>query len=343
MAITQAAADGDTAEVGTPEETNPGRSKGGDTDTEGSVNGGTVLARTGMQSGVNNATTDTGRTVELRPLLIPTKAYPPSRSTASPIDVDEFHLPIDADQFDRKSPVSINDAPPACDWPLDLDYTYILSPTSSQSHSHDIPIGPIAHTQLQFTIPVGNETPPLCHPNGTTMHHSKVWGQCDSPATSPNYTPSNNNRTDIVLIGFMQNEGTRRVDFPITNLQGITRQPDYIQVVITYDLFILAIVQDNPYLYGQALHIVPKLMTMRRPRYNPSNLLMFKMYNSQCAEMDVLVHSLEDKLALAKVHCWRKLMTEQAKLDQDMQWILQSVHNASMEQEQIQIIILYIV
>ncbi len=168
------------------------------------------------------------------------------------------------------------------------------------------------------------------------MRHSEVWGLRDVPAATPNYTPSDD-QPDIVLIGFVWNEGAERIDFPITNRQGITRQPDYIQVVMTYDPFVLAIVQDNLYLYGQALHIAPHLMTEHCPRYDPSDLHIFKMYDSHRAEMDTLVHGLEDELAIAEVHWWQKLMTERVKLEHNMQQVLQSVHDTSMEQEQIQI------
>ncbi len=88
---------------------------------------------------------------------------------------------------------------------------------------------------------------------------------------------------------------------------------------MTYDPFILVIVWDNPYLYGQALHIKPCLMTEHHPRYDPSDLAIFKMYYPHCAEMDALVRGLEDELVLAEVHHWRKLMTERAKLEHDMQ------------------------
>jgi len=168
------------------------------------------------------------------------------------------------------------------------------------------------------------------------MRHSEVWGLQEVPAASPNYAPSED-QPDVVPIGFVWNEGAERVNFPITDRQGTTHQPDYIQVVMTYDLFVLAIVRDNPYLYGQALHIVPRTMTEHRPRYDPSDLLMFKAYDPRCAETDSLVCGLEDQSAIAKVHCWRKLMTERAKLERDMQQVLQSVHDAGMEQERIQI------
>ncbi len=140
-----------------------------------------------------------------------------------------------------------------------------------------------------------------------------------------------------MLVGFVQNKGAGKIDFPITNRQGITQQPDYIQVVMTYDPFILAIVRDNPYLYSQALHIMPRLMTEHRPHYDPSNLGIFKMYDPHRTETDTLVRGLEDESAIAKVHQWRKLMTERAKLERDMQRVLQSVHDAGMEQEQIQV------
>ncbi len=78
-------------------------------------------------------------------------------------------------------------------------------------------------------------------------------------------------------------------------------------------------------------------MTERHPCYDPSNLGIFKMYNQHRGETDALVRGLEDVSALVEVHRWRKLMTERAKLEQDMQRVLQSVHDAGMEQEQIQI------
>ncbi len=106
---------------------------------------------------------------------------------------------------------------------------------------------------------------------------------------------------------------------------------------MTYDPFVLAIVKECPYLYGQALHIAPKSVSALHPQYNPSDLLMFKAYNPRHAEMDELVCSLEDESALAEVHWWHKLMTERAKLERDMQQVMQSVHDASMEQERIKI------
>ncbi len=168
------------------------------------------------------------------------------------------------------------------------------------------------------------------------MRHSEVWGLRDIPATLPNYTPSNN-RSDIVPLGFVRNEGPGRVNFPIRDRHGVICQPDYIQVVLTYDPFVLAIIKDCPYLYGQALHIVPRSMTALCPRYDPSDLLVFKAYDPHRGETDELVRSLKDQSAVAEVHQWCKLMTERAKLEQDMQRVLQSVHNASMEQERIQI------
>jgi len=337
VAITQAAADGHAAEVGQREEADDIRSQTNDLADQatGSDNGGTVLARGSAQSGVDHATTDGGQGQVLRPLLIPTEAYPPSRSAASPIDVEEFHSPIDVDQFERRSPISSSGSPSA-NRGFNLNFFESQPPVSTHSPSRNIPDGPIAHAQLRFAIPVGNETPPLCHSDGTTMHHHETWEFRGVPTASPNYTPSED-RPDIVPVGFIWNEGFGRVNFPITDLQGRTQQPNYIQVVMTYDPFVLAIVKDNPYLYGQALHIAPHTMTEQCPCYDTSDLHIFKTYNPHCAEMDALVCSLEDESAVAKVHHWRRLMLERAKLEHDMQRVLQSVHNVGMEQERIQI------
>jgi len=90
VAITQAAADGDAAEAHEREEANITRSQGDDTADEaaGSIEGGTVLAGVSTQSSVYNAPTIVAGGQTLRPLLIPTEAYPPSGSATSPIDVD---------------------------------------------------------------------------------------------------------------------------------------------------------------------------------------------------------------------------------------------------------------
>ncbi len=224
-----------------------------------------------------------------------------------------FHMPIDVDTFNRKSPASVHNSPSARSG-YDLNFFESCSPISTRSNSRDIPDGPIAHAQLQLAIPIGNEMPPLCHSNGTTMRHSEVWGLRDIPAASPNYAPSED-WLDIVLIGFVRNEGAERVDFPITDRQGTTHQPDYIQVVMTYDLFVME----------------------RHPHYDPSDLYIFKTYDPHHAETDALVRGLEDQSVIAKVHRWRKLMTERAKLERNMQRVLQSVHDTGMEQEWIQI------
>ncbi len=168
------------------------------------------------------------------------------------------------------------------------------------------------------------------------MEHHQVWERRETPATSPNYTPSED-RPDVVPAGFVRNTGPGAIHFPITNSRGVIHQPNYIQVVMTYNLFVLTIVKSSPYLYGQALHIRPRLMTVCRPRYDPSDLHMFKMYHQEWTAIDAVVRSLNDESAIAEVHRYRRLKMEQAKLEHDMQHILQSVHNTGMEQEQIQI------
>src|SRR6266404_2357891 len=198
MAISQATADGHAAEVSERKEADITRSQGDDLEDEasGSINGRTVLARGSAQPGVDHATADSGRGQTLRPLLVPAKAYPPSGSAASPINVNMLPSTLDVDTFDCKSPVSIHSSPSVCHSPLDLNFFESHSPIRMRSHSRDILDGPIAHSQLHFAIPIGNETPPLCHSDGTTMRHSEVWGLCDVPTALPNYAPSDD-RPDI--------------------------------------------------------------------------------------------------------------------------------------------------
>ena len=168
------------------------------------------------------------------------------------------------------------------------------------------------------------------------MKHHQVWSRRETPAASPNYTPSEDG-PDVVPAGFVRNTGPGAIHFPITDSRGAVHQPDYVQVAMTYDPFVLAIVKSSPYLYGQALHIRPRLMTARRPRYDPSDLHLFKTYHQERTAVDAAVRSLNDESAIAEVHRYRRLKTEQAKLECNMQRILQSVHDVGMEQEWIQI------
>ena len=210
----------------------------------------------------------------VQPLLIPAKDYPPTGSATAPIDVDNVN---------HYSPINVDaDEPfgPGQDWALDIDCHHSPPSSPARSDSLDSGDGPIAHAQLRFAIHVDHETPPLCHTDGTLMEHHKVWERRDAPAASPNHTPPLD-CSDIVPAGFVQNEGSGAIKFPITDSNGVIHQPDYIQIVWTYDPFVLAIVRSSPYLYGQALHIEPRLMTTHHPRYDPSDLDIFKMYHQE--------------------------------------------------------------
>src|SRR6266404_3168605 len=337
MAISQATADGHATEIRQREEADRNRSQG-DVAVDvaaGSDDGRTVLAGVCAQPGVDHAPTDGQRGQTLQPLLVPAEAYPPAGSAGSPINVDgdEYYTPDVISTSGRCSSASV---PGSSSTHYDLNFIKSHTPISTRANSRHIPDGPIAHSCLCFAIPVGDETPPLCHTDGSTMHHHETWGLRDVPAASPNYAPSKD-RLDVVPAGFVRNEGPGKINFPITDLQGLTQQPDYIQVVMIYNPFVLAIVRDNPYLYGQALHIEPRTDKAQRPRYDPSDLLIFKTYDSHRATTDELVCSLEDESAVAEVHRWRRLMSERAKLERDMQRVLQSVHDVGMEQERIQV------
>ncbi len=77
---------------------------------------------------------------------------------------------------------------------------------------------------------------------------------------------------------------------------------------MTDNPFLLAVVRGNPHVYGQALHITPRIFNHRRPRYDPSDLVIFRAHHDQQNTIDDAVQSLGDKSAMAEVHRWRNLM-----------------------------------
>src|SRR6266404_4213571 len=177
MALSQAAADGHTAEVREREEVDHNRSQGdvAANAAAGSDDERTVLAGVSAQSGVDHAPTNGQRGQAVRPLLVPAEAYPPAGSAGSPINVDgdEYYTPDVISPSSRQSAASI---PGSSSTHYDLYFIESHTPISTRTNSRNIPDGPIAHSRLRLAIPVGDETPPLCHTDGSTMHHSQTWG-----------------------------------------------------------------------------------------------------------------------------------------------------------------------
>jgi len=227
--------------------------------------------------------------------------------------------PIDIDALEPGSPES----------PIYVDtLDHSPSPESQRSDSPDIPLGPITHTQLRLSVLTRGETPFCCHADGTPVQPNEVGGR--------NRTTSNIPTSDVPP-GFIRNEGLNFIPFPITDTDGITQHPDYIHVVMIDDPFMLAIVQGNPHVYGQALHIAPQIPDYRRPRYDPSDLAIFRARHDRRNIIDDAIHGLGDKTATAEVHHWRNLMVRRAKVEHELKKVLQETCDIGEEQELIQV------
>ena len=105
---------------------------------------------------------------------------------------------------------------------------------------------------------------------------------------------------------------------------------------MTDDPFVLAVVHGNPHLYGQALHITPCISKHCRPRYDPSDLVIFRTCHDQQNVIDNAVQSLGDKSAMAEVHRWHNLMIQWAKVERELKKVLQETCDIGEEQEQVQ-------
>src|SRR6266404_8831425 len=174
MAISQATADGHATEIRQREEADRNRSQG-DVAVDvaaGSDDGRTVLAGVCAQPGVDHAPTDGQRGQTLQPLLVPAEAYPLAGSAGSPIDGDgdKYYTPEVVGNSGRRSPASV---PGSLSTHYDLNFIESHTPISTRANSCNISDRPIAHSRLRSAIPVGNETPLLCHTDGSTMHHHK--------------------------------------------------------------------------------------------------------------------------------------------------------------------------
>jgi len=242
---------------------------------------------------------------------------PSAITTEEPITRSDT-IPIDVNAIEPGSPES----------PIYVDaLDRIPSPNSQRSDSPDITDGLISHSQLRLSVPRGNETPFCCHPDGTPVQTSEVGGR--------NRITSNILTSDIPP-GFIRNDGLDFIPFPITDDDGITQHPDYIHVVMIDDPFVLAVVQGNPHVYGQALHITPHIPDYRRPQYDLSDLIIFRARHDRRNTIDNTVRSLGDKSATAEVHHWRNLMVRRAKVERELRKVLQETCDIGEEQEHIQ-------
>ncbi len=246
----------------------------------------------GMDANANSESNERGTD------LVQTDVQACIRHAASTVTTTGFDtIPIDIDALEPGSPES----------PIYVDtLDQSPSPESQRSDSPDIPLGPITHTQLHLSVSTGNETPFCCHIDGTPVRPNKVGGH--NKVTS-------NILTSDVPPGFVKNEGLNFVPFPITDNDGITQHPDYIRIIMIDDPFMLAIIRGNPHVYGQALHIAPRIPDYRRPQYDPSDLVIFRACHDRCNTIDDAVHGLGDKTATAEVHHWRNLMVRRAKME----------------------------
>ncbi len=247
-----------------------GRDVGADTDANSEFNRNkTSLVGTNSQARICHATSAT------------TTKGPNTRGDTMPIDIDAL---------EPGSPGS----------PIYVDaLEYPPSPKPQRSDSPDIPVGPITHTQLRLSVSKGNETPFCCHADGTPIQPHEVGSRRRNVS---------NILTSDVPPGFVRNNGLNFVPFPITNTDGITQHPDYIHIVMIDDPFILAVIRGNPHVYGQALHITPRISDHRHPRYDPSDLVIFRARHDCRNTIDDVVQSLGDKSVTAEVHRWCNLM-----------------------------------
>ena len=102
------------------------------------------------------------------------------------------------------------------------------------------------------------------------------------------------------------------------------------------DPFVLAIISGNPRVYRQALHITPRISGYQCPRYDPSDLVIFRARHDRRNTIDDAVYGLGDKSATAEVHRWRNLMIRRAKVERELKKVLQETCDIEEEQKNIQ-------
>ena len=116
--------------------------------------------------------------------------------------------------------------------------------------------------------------------------------------------------------GFMRNNGDHYVSFPITSPDGVTKQVEYVQVVMHPNPFVIGLRDDSEKVYTTPLYTAPIFHYDGKPVYKAQELEFLKMEAEGREQTDRMIRRLNDPSLTAEVHRFRIMTQEITRLEE---------------------------
>src|SRR6266702_1363629 len=116
--------------------------------------------------------------------------------------------------------------------------------------------------------------------------------------------------------GFVRNNGDHYVSFPITNPDGVTKQAEYVQVVMHPNPFVIGLRNDSEKVYTTPLYAAPIFHYDGKPVDKAQDLEVLKMEAEGKEQTDRMLRRLHDPSLTAEVHHFCIMTQELARLEE---------------------------
>jgi len=131
----------------------------------------------------------------------------------------------------------------------------------------------------------------------------------------PQETPYTTTRLTVPP-GFVRNDGIHYVPFPITSLDSVTKQAEYVQVVMHPNPFVIGLRDDSEKVYTTPLYAAPIFHYDGKPMYKAQDLECLKMEAEGWEQMDRMLKRLNDPSLVAEVHRFHIMTQEITRLEE---------------------------
>ncbi len=116
--------------------------------------------------------------------------------------------------------------------------------------------------------------------------------------------------------GFVRNNGDHYVSFPIMSPDGVTKQAEYVQVVMHPNPFVIGLRDNSEKVYTTPLYAAPIFHYDGKPVYKAQDLEFLKMEAEGREQMDRMLKRLNDPSLAAEVHRFRIMTQEITRLEE---------------------------
>ncbi len=116
--------------------------------------------------------------------------------------------------------------------------------------------------------------------------------------------------------GFVRNNGDRYISFPITSPDGVTKQAEYVEVVMHPNPFVIGLRDDSEKVYTTPLYAAPIFHYDGKPVYTGQDLEFLKMGAEGQEQTDRMLRRLNDPSLVAEVHRFCIMTQEITRLEE---------------------------